>query len=77
MVQDILEKIGVGPATAFKLIVQNKKIETVLKEIEKENEKKQKYVIPKPFNYEDARELFIKPIVDDPSKIDVENSFFW
>jgi len=54
---------GVGPVTAYKLIKEHKNIEAVIKELEKENldtKRKRKYVIPTQFNYEDARDLFMK-----------------
>jgi len=67
---------GVGPVTAYKLIKENKTIENVIKAIEKSNDdpkKKKKYVIPKEFNYEDARDLFKKAeVVGDPLQFDLK-----
>jgi len=66
---------GVGPATAYKLIKEHKTIENVLKFLESENEdvkRKRKYVFPEPFYYNDARELFFKPELDPPEKIELK-----
>lgn len=55
-----------GPVTAFKLIKEHGKIEKVLERLKKDNDdpkRKKKFVIPEPFLYEDARELFTNPKV--------------
>ena len=69
--------LGVGPATAYKLIKDHKTIEAVTKHLLADNEtsnRKKKYVVPKDFFYEDARELFLNPTVDEPSKFDVNKN---
>mmetsp|Transcript_58509 Transcript_58509/g.67571 ORF Transcript_58509/g.67571 Transcript_58509/m.67571 type:complete len:386 (+) Transcript_58509:47-1204(+) len=67
---------GVGPVTAFKLIKEHKTLEKVIERLKKDNEdpkRKKKYVIPEPFNYEDARELFVKPkVLEDTDKIEIK-----
>lgn len=62
---------GVGPMTAYKLIKEHHTIENIIQSIESEDSKKKKYNIPKEFRYKDARELFITPVVEDPSKISI------
>lgn len=57
---------GVGPIKAFKLLKDNKNIEGILDAIKKVNddpEKKQKYIIPENFLYEESRKLFKEPDV--------------
>ncbi|EPE05170.1 dna-repair protein rad2 [Ophiostoma piceae UAMH 11346] len=65
---DYLDPIPkVGPNTALKLIREHGSLEKVVEYMK--NDKKQKYVIPDDWPYEDARELFFKPDVrtaDDP-----------
>ena len=55
---------GVGPVKAFKYIKEKKTIEEVLKQIEKDNLKKVKYVVPEDFKFEAAREIFKNPDVN-------------
>ncbi len=54
---------GIGPKTAIELIRKHKSMEGVLKALELK-----KTVIPDPFPYEEARELFNKPEVTDPAE---------
>jgi len=54
--------------TAYKLIKEFHTIENIIEHLKKENEsstRKKKYGIPEHFYYEDARELFKKPDVQD------------
>ena len=71
---------GIGPITAFKLIKEHRSIEAVLKHLESENlansTKKKKFNVPREFIYEEARELFLNPKIDDGSKIEVNFIFF-
>lgn len=64
-----------GPITAFKLIKEHKTIEKVIERLKKDNEdpkRKKKYIIPDPFNYEDARELFKNPLaIKDTNSLEV------
>ena len=66
---------GVGPITAYKLIKDHKSIEKVIEHLKKENEnsdRKKKFVIPDPFHFADARELFMKPnVISDFKDIEV------
>ena len=59
---DYTHSIGnIGPIKAFKLIKEQKNIEGILEAIKKVNEdpdKKQKYIIPENFLYEESRQLF-------------------
>lgn len=60
---------GIGPMTAYKLIKEHRSIEKIIQSIESEDSKKKKYNIPKEFRYQDARELFITPVVDEAASI--------
>lgn len=62
---------GVGPSKAFKMIEEHRNIEDALKAIsnEKTKDKKNKFIIGDDFNYELAREFFIKPDVTDPAEL--------
>lgn len=65
---------GVGPIKAFKLLKDNKNIEGILDAIKKVNddpEKKQKYIIPENFLYEESRKLFKEPdVIRDKAEIE-------
>ncbi|KAL7719620.1 Flap endonuclease 1 [Entamoeba marina] len=58
---------GIGPARAFELIRNYKSIEEILKHIDKN-----KYKVPDTFKYKEARELFVKPDVNDVSDLDLQ-----
>lgn len=58
---------GVGPKKAIEYINKYKKIEDILENIDKT-----KYTIPEDWNYQQARELFIKPDVADPETIELK-----
>lgn len=64
---DYTHSIGnIGPIKAFKLLKEHKNIEGILTAIKKVNEdpdKKQKYIIPENFLYEESRALFKAPDV--------------
>ena len=66
---------GVGPVTAYKLIKEYNTIERAIEHLKKENEnpdRKKKFMIPDPFNYVDARELFMNPdVISDLKDIEV------
>lgn len=65
---------GVGPVNAFKLITEHRTLEKVLEHMEETNNlsiKKQKYTVPKSYDYVSARDLFINPEVTDPETITV------
>ena len=47
-----------GPSTALKMIKNYGSIEEILKVIESDSKWSKKYLVPDPFNYEQARELF-------------------
>ncbi|KAL4940106.1 flap endonuclease 1 [Aspergillus oleicola] len=71
---DYLEPIPkVGPNTALKLIREHGTLEKVVEFIEADA--KQKYVMPESWQYQDARELFLKPDVRDAN--DPECDFKW
>ena len=58
---------GIGPVKAFKFIKENSTIEKVLIRLEEEADdpkKKQKYVVPADFKYNESRELFKNPEVE-------------
>lgn len=57
---------GIGPKRAFELVSQYKCIEEILKNIDKS-----KYTVPEDWNYEQARQLFINPVVIDAESIEV------
>jgi len=67
---------GIGPVTAYKLIKEYHTIEKVMDHLRKENDdpkRKRKFVIPTNFHYEDARELFTKPIVlEDAANLEIK-----
>ncbi|KAL4485703.1 hypothetical protein ABPG72_010965 [Tetrahymena utriculariae] len=66
---------GVGPVNAFKLITEHKSLEKILEhmeEVNKQSTKKQKYTVPKSYDYVSARDLFINPEVTDPETIQLE-----
>lgn len=72
---------GMGPVTAYKMIKEHGDIEGVLEKVKELNEdrdpaKKQKYVIPDKFLYEESRELFTNPdaITD---KEELEKQLLW
>lgn len=70
--------IGVGPSTAFRLIKENKTIEKVIDRLQRENDDpryKRKYLIPDPFLYEDARELFLHPSVKKADSLEASTLF--
>ena len=57
---------GIGPIKAFKLIEDHRTIERALEVIRESNEdpkKKQKFIIPDNFLYEESRQLFKEPDV--------------
>ena len=57
---------GMGPVTAFKWLHEDKDIEGVLKKVAQLNSdesRKKKFVIPDKFLFEESRELFITPDV--------------
>ncbi|KAF9210158.1 Elongation of fatty acids protein 2 [Haplosporangium sp. Z 27] len=58
---------NIGPTRAIALIKEHKNIETVL-----ENLDTKRYPIPEHWPYKDARELFLKPVVTDPSTIEIK-----
>lgn len=66
---------GIGPVTAYKLIKEHKTIEAVIQHLEHDNQinttKKKKYVIPKEFIYDEARELFLNPKIEDAANYEV------
>lgn len=64
---DYCESIrGVGPKRAIELITQYKSIETILDKIDKK-----KYTVPEDWNFNQARQLFKEPEVQDPQSIEV------
>lgn len=65
---------GVGPVGAYKLITEHRTLEKILSYMEETNEanlKKTKYVVPKSYDFESARDLFKNPEVDDPETVKV------
>ena len=70
---------GIGPVKAYKFIKEMHSIENILDFCRKENEKegKPRYVIPseEDFSYEDARELFRKPLVTDEFELKWDKNF--
>lgn len=66
---DYCESIrGIGPKRAVELIEQHKSIEEILKNIDTK-----KYIVPEDWNYQQARQLFINPVVADPNEIEVNH----
>lgn len=64
---DYCESIrGVGPKRALELIAQYKSIEEILNNIDTK-----KYIVPEGWNYQQARKLFVEPVIEEPSNIDV------
>ena len=65
---------GMGPVTAYKLVKECGDIEKVLNKVAEMNldeTRKKKYVVPENFNYEQARKLFIEPdVVRDKQEIE-------
>lgn len=69
MHDDYCKKIrGIGPKRALELVTQYKSIEVILKNIDKS-----KYVVPADWNYEQARQLFMRPEIADPETVDVSS----
>jgi flap endonuclease-1 len=70
---------GIGPIKAFKLMKDEGNIEKILQVIKKGNEdpeKRQKFIIPDAFLFEESRELFKKPdVIRD--KAEVEKLMKW
>ena len=65
---DYCESIrGIGPKRAFKLIKKHKTIEKILENIDLK-----KYILPDPFPYQDAREMFKTAEVVDCSNLDLQ-----
>lgn len=58
---------GIGPKRAIDLIREHKSIDKIIEKIDKE-----KYTVPENWMYKEARELFLKPDVTDPEKIDLK-----
>lgn len=58
---------GIGPKRAIDLIKQHKSLENILDNIDTK-----KYQPPENWNYEGARELFVKPEIADPETIEVK-----
>ncbi|XP_039954992.1 flap endonuclease 1 [Bactrocera neohumeralis] len=58
---------GIGPKRAIELINTYRDIETILKNIDQK-----KYTVAEDWNYQVARELFIKPEVTDPLAIELK-----
>ncbi|XP_024389205.1 flap endonuclease 1-A isoform X2 [Physcomitrium patens] len=55
---------GIGPQTALKMIRQHGSLEIVL-----ENLNKDRYQVPDPWPYQEARRLFKEPLVTPPEKV--------
>lgn len=65
---DYTESIkGVGPKSAYNLIKEHKTIDEAIKHLGA----KLKEGIPKDWNYAEARELFVKPMVTPASEVEV------
>jgi flap endonuclease-1 len=58
---------GIGPITAFKYVEECRNIEAIIEKIEKENENpnKKRKQIPENFRYQQSRELFKAPSVEN------------
>ena len=70
---------GVGPIKAFNLVKEHGKIEGVLEMLKRHNDdpnKKQKYVIPEQFLFEESRDLFKGPDVIT-EKAEIEALLKW
>lgn len=65
---------GIGPIKAFKLMKDEKNIEGILKVVKEANEdpdKKQKFIIPENFLFEESRTLFKQPdVIRDKAAIE-------
>ena len=64
--------VGMGPATAYRYLVENKNIEGVIRRIKNEGmnpKKKKAMVIPEDFDYENARIMFSSPDVIKDAKV--------
>ena len=70
---------GIGPVKAFNLMAENRTLEKVLEAVKEMNEdpnKKQKFIIPEKFLYEESRALFKEPdVITD--KAEIEASLKW
>merc|ERR1719469_697143 len=60
---------GIGPIKGLELIKKHKTMENVLAEVKKMGPK---YEIPDPFPYEEARALFVTPLVVDTSSVELK-----
>lgn len=74
---DYTHNIGnVGPVKAFKLIQEHKNIEAVVEKLQEQNDdptKKQKFIIPDQFLYEESRQLFKVPdVIREKSEIEAK-----
>ena len=58
---------GIGPKTAYNLLLQHNSIEGVLQHIDKD-----KHSIPDPFPFESARKCFTSPLVADTENINIK-----
>ncbi|KAK9461770.1 PIN domain-like protein [Lipomyces oligophaga] len=68
---DYLEPIkGIGPATALKLIKDHGSLEKIVEFID--SSANSRYKIPDPWPYQDARELFLNPEIQDPQNIELQ-----
>lgn len=68
---DYLEPIkGVGPATALKLIKEHKNLEGVIAHIKANPESR--FKIPEVWPFEDARDLFLNPEIQDTETLDLK-----
>jgi flap endonuclease-1 len=59
---------GIGPINALKLIKEYRDIEGVVAHIQKSG----KHQLPEPFPYEEARALFVTPLVADPATVELK-----
>ena len=70
---------GIGPVKAFNLMAENRTLEKVLEAVKEMNDdpnKKQKFIIPEKFLYEESRALFKEPdVITD--KAEIEASLKW
>ena len=53
---------GIGPKMAYKLIQEEKNLENIIKKIKNDNKKIE---IPEIFPYEDVRNIFLKPNINE------------
>ena len=58
---------GIGPKKAVELIKKYKSIDEIIKNLDQK-----KYPLPEKFPYEEVRELFKHPEVEDPAKFDLK-----